>query len=132
MRRTPRDTKMQRVGLIAWTAIVATSFLTLAPWILGGLVDQYGLTAAQGGQVLAVNLAGIIVGPLFALATVRAASVRMWVRVAFCAMAAGHGVTLFEHSFVVLVRLQSPPRSFWAFVTTQLCSIPSPASLPTF
>lgn len=98
---------MRRVVLSVWTGIVAMSFLTLAPWILGGLVDQYGLTATQAGRVLGINLTGTIVGPLLALASVHRAGARTWAGVAFGAMAVGHGATPFEHSFGGLVILQA-------------------------
>lgn len=98
---------MPSLALIVWTGIVAMAFLTLAPGVVGGLVDDYALTAVQAGQIVAVNLAGMIIGPVLALATGLTRRIRPAVVGAFVAMALGHAASASTSSFGALLVMQA-------------------------
>lgn len=98
---------MPSLALIVWTGVVATALSTLAPGVVGGLVDDYALTAAQAGQIVAASLVGMVIGPACVVAIGLSGRIRPVLAGACVAMALGHAASASTTSFGALLAMQA-------------------------
>jgi predicted MFS family arabinose efflux permease len=90
------------IALLLWAGTVATSFFTLAPALVGALMDQLHLSVADVGFISSTQLAGSALGNLLVLVYGRRLPVRTVLVVAGAVLAAFDWLTASSHNVLTI------------------------------
>ena len=98
------DTKSQSsVLVVVVLGTIAPALFLLAPIVVGGLVEERGMTAQTAGYVIAAELTGMAVGIIPAAGWLHRLDWRLTARLSLALLCVGNMVTGITHNFPLII-----------------------------